>query len=199
MYNFNVTNSLPVTSLKTMIKDITAISEDRQRLIYRGKVLVDDTLLGEYRIEDGHTVQFVARPENYRELQAAAAVPAPPPPQANVPIGGGQMPQGQQAIIDAVIRDLMINAMTPTLNSGNPPPPQRIVVPQNSAVANALAANAALDAPNNMEPIRQGLLTLNTLLSTVDPDLLNGGSRTTSSTAASSSSNVNSSSSRGTS
>lgn len=37
------------------------------------KVLKDETLLGDYNLQNGNTVNMVARPENFRELQEAAA------------------------------------------------------------------------------------------------------------------------------
>jgi hypothetical protein len=42
-------------------KDSTSIPEDRQRLIYRGRVLEDDQSLDAYNVEDGHTIHMVAR------------------------------------------------------------------------------------------------------------------------------------------
>lgn len=58
-------SGIPTTStvrdLKTRVKDSTEIPEERQRLLYRGRVLEDDENLAAYRVEDGHVIHCVAR------------------------------------------------------------------------------------------------------------------------------------------
>ncbi|KAJ1422365.1 ubiquitin-related domain-containing protein, partial [Ochromonadaceae sp. CCMP2298] len=50
-----------VSSLKQSIREVTSVSVDRQRLIYRGRVLADESTLSEYGIEGGHIVHMVVR------------------------------------------------------------------------------------------------------------------------------------------
>lgn len=54
--------------------------QDRQRLIYRGKVLVDSESLSTYKVETGHSLHMVARPRGFvppsSETSAAAGVAA---------------------------------------------------------------------------------------------------------------------------
>lgn len=52
---------------------MTTIAEDRQRLIYKGRVLQDESVLEDYQIEEGHTIHMVARPAEYETLQSDAA------------------------------------------------------------------------------------------------------------------------------
>ncbi|XP_020248301.1 large proline-rich protein BAG6 isoform X1 [Asparagus officinalis] len=61
IYTFRVGKDMPVPVLKEKLVDVTGIPVQRQRLIYRGKVLKDDHLLSEYHLEDGHTLHLVAR------------------------------------------------------------------------------------------------------------------------------------------
>eukprot|EP00903_Cladosiphon_okamuranus_P005527 g5505.t1 len=63
----------PVSEMKTKVRQHTNVDEARQRLIYRGKVLADTEPLSAYKVEDGHFVHMVARPEG---------VPAAAPPAA---------------------------------------------------------------------------------------------------------------------
>lgn len=64
-----------ICDLKLLLKGKTAVPEDRQRLIYRGRVLEDNHTVESYNISSGSTVHMVARPENYRELQQGAMSP----------------------------------------------------------------------------------------------------------------------------
>ena len=61
-----------VESLQGLVKDATGIEEDRQRLIYRGRVLERSTSLSEYKLAHDTVLHLIARPENFRELQAQA-------------------------------------------------------------------------------------------------------------------------------
>ena len=132
LYNLTVEDSTSIIHLKSQIQDITAIEVNRQRLIYKGRVLVDDSVIRDYNIEDGHTVHMVARPANFQELQQNA--------------GAGQP-----------------NAAAQGLSTGAGAAPQTRILTSTGAT---LAIGSA-DESNTMEHIRQNLLTLHTLLSTV--------------------------------
>lgn len=134
LYNLTVEDSTSIIHLKSQIQDITAIEVNRQRLIYKGRVLVDDSVIRDYHIEDGHTVHMVARPANFQELQQNA--------------GAGQT---------------NTNAVAQAPSTGAGAAPQTRILTSTGAT---LAIGPA-DESNTMEHIRQNLLTLHTLLSTV--------------------------------
>ncbi|KAK1382897.1 Ubiquitin-like superfamily protein [Heracleum sosnowskyi] len=60
-YTMRVDKCVPVPALKEQIATVTGILSEQQRLICRGKVLKDDTLLSAYHVEDGHTLHLVVR------------------------------------------------------------------------------------------------------------------------------------------
>eukprot|EP00953_Heterococcus_sp_UTEX-ZZ885_P025246 13726-Heterococcus_DN1.PRE.4 len=62
-----------VSQLKTILASQTQVSEGRQRLIYRGKVLVDTNTLAQHDIADDHTVHMVSRPADAPPANASAA------------------------------------------------------------------------------------------------------------------------------
>jgi hypothetical protein len=86
--------------LKGRIRDATSISVERQRLIYRGRVLQDDTVLRDYNIEDGHTVHLVVRPENFQPSPVSAATSSAQLPRTALPSSGVQQTAGQQARVN---------------------------------------------------------------------------------------------------
>lgn len=141
LHNLSVDRSTTVIDLKSRIHDVTSISVDRQRLIYRGRVLQDESSVRDYNIEDGHTVHMVARPVNYQELQQNAEL-------AN-----------------------------PTVNSVPNPSTSRTGTSQQTRLISSTGATLAIgpaDESNTMEHIRQNILTLHTLLSTVSSADISG-------------------------
>ena len=88
-------------------------------------MLQDSNIISDYKIEDGHTIHMVARPENFRELQTAASTPPQP----------ARLPSLREAL-QTPINDPLLPA-----REGNAP-------------------------ETSLEAIRQGLLTMTTLLST---------------------------------
>lgn len=73
VYPVTVSASIAVSELKRIVSDAANVATDRQRLIYRGRVLQDEAVLSSYNIEDGHTVHLAIRPEN---IQHSSSVPA---------------------------------------------------------------------------------------------------------------------------
>jgi hypothetical protein len=138
-YNVEVNDFTSIASLKDSIQSQTTISGDRQRLIYRGKVLVDEHAIRDYNIEDGHTVHMIAKPENYRELKRSVEIA-----EANSNTRGS----GASGTSSST---LQVAQPAPTRASTSAP-----VDP------NAAAEGASL------ERVRQTFLTLHTLLSTMD-------------------------------
>ena len=68
VYNYTVGLDSTILSLKSLIRETTSIDEERQRLIYKGRVLIDETIINDYKIENGHTIHMVARPSNYQQV-----------------------------------------------------------------------------------------------------------------------------------
>ncbi|KAI8601519.1 ubiquitin-related domain-containing protein [Dissophora ornata] len=60
----SVTTSLneTVLQLKERLAEMLQVPTPRQRLIFRGRVLVDDKQLSEYSLQDGQTIHLVTRP-----------------------------------------------------------------------------------------------------------------------------------------
>lgn len=150
-YTYDVAKTLSVLALKSLITTSTNIVEERQRLIYRGRVLVDENALQDYNIEAGQIVHMVAKPENFRELQQAAGVNSSP--------------------------------ATPSAPSTTtrPTPPQESPlfniagIPQNPLATTPIQPNNEEPTENQeeqgLEYLRQGLLTVNTLLTTITPEV----------------------------
>lgn len=141
VHNFSVETSMGISNLKALIRETMSVEEGRQRLIYRGRVLSDESAIRDYNIESGHTVHMVARPANRTDSDAS--------------------------VNDA--RDN--NASVATSQSG-------AAVPVSSILASNLRSRLAggdLSMQNvevdrsNMEHIRQNILTMHTIMSTMDP------------------------------
>ena len=151
VYQFTVSTQSSVEELKALIRQRTNISEDRQRLIYRGRVLTDGSTIAEYHIENGHTIQFVARPENYRELQQSA-VANDTATQTTTNI--------QQTTLDQMMREIFGGEATGTITTGNSE------TRQFGPSVSTPTALPTLD-DGSLEHVRQGFLTLRTLLATM--------------------------------
>ncbi|OQR92435.1 hypothetical protein ACHHYP_03697 [Achlya hypogyna] len=62
VFRVNLLASSSVPQLKRKIEVETGVDSDRQRLIFRGKVLKNERDLPSYALEDGHTLHLVIRP-----------------------------------------------------------------------------------------------------------------------------------------
>lgn len=51
----------PVSRMKQKVLESTEVPIAAQRLIYRGRVLEDDSCLADYKVEDGHTIHLFVR------------------------------------------------------------------------------------------------------------------------------------------
>uniref|UniRef100_M4B1B9 Ubiquitin-like domain-containing protein n=1 Tax=Hyaloperonospora arabidopsidis (strain Emoy2) TaxID=559515 RepID=M4B1B9_HYAAE len=60
-YPITVCAAASVPQLKELVAMETGITLDRQRLIYRGRVLKNDRMLASYALEDGHVLHLVVR------------------------------------------------------------------------------------------------------------------------------------------
>ena len=134
----------------TLHQNSTSIPEDRQRLIYRGRVLQDQSPLNEYKIEDGHTVHMVAKPADYEELQHRISEQ-----EANVT---AQQPSSQSAWQSLLaLSALSGDPLMRTFPSG----------PEHFRRRNGTFDDSTTHESTSLEPIRQSLLTVHTLLSTM--------------------------------
>uniref|UniRef100_A0A7N0U3Y4 Ubiquitin-like domain-containing protein n=1 Tax=Kalanchoe fedtschenkoi TaxID=63787 RepID=A0A7N0U3Y4_KALFE len=73
IYSFCVDKNMPVSLFKEKIAIEVGLPVERQRLIFRGKVLKNDHLLSEYHVEDGHTLHLVARQPTEPSAGASSA------------------------------------------------------------------------------------------------------------------------------
>ena len=147
---------MSILNLKILTKDSTTVTEDRQRLIYRGHVLQDESLISDYNIESGHTIHMIARPENYRELQS----------QANTPLRS----QSDTTTVESERQSSAINATLDSLleNVTNASNSVEIMRSQLSEHQRNELPRVDRQDVNSMEHIRQGLLSLHTIFSTMD-------------------------------
>ncbi len=157
-YNINLPLSSSVQNLKNILQERTSIEVERQRLIYRGKVLSDPDTVRSYNIENGHTIHMVARPANFRELQRDSQPTSPGvtaattlPPSIAPPIT-----TPTQTRIETI----------PLSSIGGP---QIRSIRANRPETRTPTQPTTTTTPNepNFEPLRQSLLTLRTVMSTM--------------------------------
>ena len=74
VYTTRILSDKTVSDLKELITEQTTVSQDRQRLIYRGRVMEDAHTIASYNMVSGHTIHMIARPENYRDLARAESL-----------------------------------------------------------------------------------------------------------------------------
>eukprot|EP00877_Chromochloris_zofingiensis_P010285 jgi/Chrzof1/550/Cz01g20040.t1 len=89
-YKLDVSASMAVTALKSELLAICNIPVDRQRLIYKGRVLRDDQRLNDVGVQSGHTIHLVERPADATPSQGTAEQPGAQP----------SMPQGMPGLPD---------------------------------------------------------------------------------------------------
>ena len=140
------------SSSQSITQDVSEISEDRQRLIYRGNVLLDDKPLSDYRIVDGNTIHLVARPENYLELREAANASS-----AASEDGAAGDSNAAGSIVDSILANMGAGGDGfPSVNG------LRDDVDVGGGVGDRNAPSYSL------EHIRQDILTMHTIMSTTE-------------------------------
>lgn len=85
-----------VRQLRELIASRTGIPPARQRLIYIGTPLKDESFLGEYGIQEGHVIHLVQRPEETPSAAPSAptsTTPSTSTAQPTPPAHGAQIPQ----------------------------------------------------------------------------------------------------------
>ena len=134
VYNFKIGTDTTVAELKDLIHTATEVAADRQRLIYRGRVLVNESAVSEYHIENGHTIHMVAKPLNLPALSSSDS--------------------------SSSTSNRIQNQNTNAISS---------ILPGIATAVNGSVENSGSAANTNIEHIRQGLLSIHTLVSTMDP------------------------------
>jgi hypothetical protein len=142
-YNISgLTSDTPVHDLKSQIQNILAIDVDRQRLIYRGHVLDNESTIGRYNIEEGHCVHVVARPENMPVITPSS-----------------QPEEGNESLVN--------RAATNGRRFTGSPFPMGLLSPLLGLASIGRANNSEIVVNPSLEHVRQSILTVNTLASTL--------------------------------
>lgn len=136
----HVDHDMIISDVKTRVKVVTAIPEERQRLIFKGRVLQDEDTVEEYQIEDGQTIHMVARPSDYDELRSRTE----------------SSTEQSSASRDSTLQTLLaLSALAGESGLGGSSS-------QRQSSLNVVSESESLEA------IRQGLLTTHTLISSMD-------------------------------
>ncbi|CAH9094874.1 unnamed protein product [Cuscuta europaea] len=72
-HSFEVDTNMQVSDLKEKVASRTGVPVTQQRLIYRGKALMDDHLLSEYNMENGDTLHLVRRQPSQSQFTPTAS------------------------------------------------------------------------------------------------------------------------------
>ncbi|TYZ62626.1 hypothetical protein PybrP1_002386 [[Pythium] brassicae (nom. inval.)] len=101
-----------VARMKQRVLESTEVAVAAQRLIYRGRVLEDDSCLSDYKVEDGHTIHLFVR---------HSATPDPEALSAEATVGGAAATAGGARLEDAsgltivhISNDLISSAVFPS-------------------------------------------------------------------------------------
>lgn len=76
--------------LKRLISDRLSVPPERQRLIFRGRPILDNDVLGQHITDHGQTIHMVQRPD----LPDSSGAPAARGPAGELPSGGGGVANG---------------------------------------------------------------------------------------------------------
>ena len=136
----DVNSDSMIADLKNLIQEVTTIDAARQRLIYRGHVMEDANSIQQYHFESGHTIHLVTRPENAAPRNTNTGESSP-------------SRDGLRRLSTLGTGTFPLGLLNPLLtlpgmNRGN---------------------NAEIGFDSSLEHVRQGILTMNTLMSTVSP------------------------------
>lgn len=121
---FRLCHQSTIAALKRILEDRTNTPPERQRLIYRGRVLENNSTLAENSLESGHTIHLVERnPEGVEP-------PPMPPPEASGPQGttriqvnvGTGTPEGLNLgrLVQGVLNAVGVRANVPNVSSAPP-------------------------------------------------------------------------------
>lgn len=135
IFNFRIRNDTTIERFKSLIQSATEVESDRQRLIYRGKVLLNETKIKDHNIESGHTVHMVAKPVAQNSATTHSSESS-----------SSQSINMRQTPITTLV--------------------ERSVTSSNASTSDSTNRNVSTNS--SMEHVRQGLLSIHTVLSTID-------------------------------
>ena len=168
-YSIEVELSMTILETKQKLVDVTSVPVERQRLIYKGKVLKDPETLESYGVKKDHTIHFV------KGAAPPASTPPPPPsqPVSSVPppLAFGNSPtQPAAATYERMQREMQAQMMqrpemmqemmnSPMVqNMMNNPEIIRNMMQSNPAMRQVLESNPQLNhVLNDPELLRQSM------------------------------------------
>ncbi|ETV69356.1 hypothetical protein, variant [Aphanomyces astaci] len=185
-FSLTVPRAISIRDLKTTLQGTTSVPPQRQRLIYRGKLLRDGDLLSAYNVEDGHMVHMVARPERAQQQQQQQPTSPPSSSLLLAPLHDtAELLQSRLARLDASTASSLatmrqrLGAAVDSGFSSMPPPSSQVHHDRlqflrsrygNPHDASPLASEPESEASTapvlpSVEHIRQGLMTVQSMLS----------------------------------
>ncbi|KAJ8601774.1 hypothetical protein CTAYLR_006829 [Chrysophaeum taylorii] len=168
-HDLSVASDIEIRSLKETIHGLTEVPGDRQRLIYRGRVMADGARLCEYSVEDGHTIHMIARPASTETRSPAAAAAAAS--------ASEEAPAGARRLLAGALDLDAARLVSDALGLGRIATPAGARGPRAAGRSGAVPPRAQ-GGPESLEHVRQGLLTVHTLLSTMEePERLTANAR----------------------
>ncbi|TDH73805.1 hypothetical protein CCR75_007804 [Bremia lactucae] len=155
VYDVEAALSLSVADFRAKVALATSVPPPRQRLIYRGKLLKDGAMLAAYRLQDGHTVHLVARP------QATVAVTSTTQTDSR-PYDVNGPAWNLASLRSALQRTSTVSAATQPL-----PMLREIIGDLAESSQETVEGVGGLSSPTvDLEPLTQGILTMRTVMST---------------------------------
>lgn len=179
----NVSPDDDLTSLHSQIEEFTGLKASQQRLIYRGRIIkggtCNESIKKEPRVKDvvgladGQTIHLVPRPESEpvpdapvlleRSLSESAVASPTPPSRSN---DGESSSSGTASLLAAL---LGLGSMD---DDAEEPLGQQLARLRSARIRNRSrrpnhrlsASDLEVPDPGTMEPVRQGLMTLHTML-----------------------------------
>ncbi|KAF0695473.1 Aste57867_13716 [Aphanomyces stellatus] len=157
LFRISLLSSSSVPQLKSKIEAETGVIIDRQRLIFRGKVLKNENDLAFYSLENGHTLHLVIRPADATPTPPAAVSPVEPQPTNEGP------PESNQVNILHIFRQAPQEAAPTQTRSNDEPDPIMINSRGNATPSGnrVLMGSATISVPEGTRggPFLQSLLS----------------------------------------
>uniref|UniRef100_K3W7G2 Ubiquitin-like domain-containing protein n=1 Tax=Globisporangium ultimum (strain ATCC 200006 / CBS 805.95 / DAOM BR144) TaxID=431595 RepID=K3W7G2_GLOUD len=100
-----------VSLMKQKVLECTEVPIAAQRLIYRGRVLEDESVLADYKVEDGHTIHLFVRMSQTPDLETLNADAATSGVSGS---HGSRLEDGSQMTIVHISNDIISSAVFPS-------------------------------------------------------------------------------------
>ena len=180
-FSLKISMNDTVLSLKNMIHELRALEVERQRIIYRGRVLRDTDILSGHGLEEGHTIHLVPRPVGIPASPMTRAHPSPSLPQNSPVMVGQAASNGDSATSASATAGIMNGIMGSILGGGGlggglGGGGGGLSNSLQAALAGALGGrprhrdhliSEGLPEGRQLEHLHQAILTMNTLVSTM--------------------------------